>query len=146
MTGTPANFIIIGYTDVNGQVLMTAISDVCRVSIDQNTSLNEIQQWGGNMVKTIQHETNVTVTAEARPDGMAHVRADDHATAWRRLFDFWVPPGSAAGVASEDSQSAVNAHFTFNPPKPQPAAKQNPGHRLVYGPTGTPGYGRANLP
>lgn len=122
MTGTPANFVIIGYTDQNGKVLMTALSNVCRVSIDEDAGRDDIQSWGGRLTRprSVYRDHNVRVSAEARREDMVQVYAGDQASAWRKLFDLWVPPSAVDRVdrPDKDSQDAINAHFTFNPAKP----------------------------
>src|SRR5690348_10836285 len=97
VTGTPANFVIIGYTDENGKVMMTALSNVYKVEIDQENEFTDVNSWGGSTIRRLQGDPRVSVTTEAYRGDMVQVLADDAASAWRKLFDIWVPP-SADGV------------------------------------------------
>lgn len=120
MTGTPANFVIIGYTDDNGKVTLTAMSNVCRVDIDQEHDYDDLHSWGGNTIRQLQRNPRIAVRAEGHREDMVQLVADDAASAWRRLFNLWVPPGAAL---DEDSRNAINAHYAFNPPTPVPSRK-----------------------
>lgn len=125
--GTPANFVIIGYTDQSGRVMMTALSNVCKVEINESNGYDELHSWGGQVSRSILRDHNVMFTAESRREDVTQVEAGDHASAWRKLFDLWVPPTAVQRVdrIDKDSQDAINAHFTFNPPTPQPAKRRH---------------------